>query len=128
VEYYPFITWVLLVMGLIYYLYVKMTIGTWKKERLLQKEVTSLEEAAARYQQAVNSMKRLLYIGPFVVIIPIITVRFLFPSEQLWSYFAILLFPILVVPYAMYRTFVLMLERSQELLAEEQLKSEKESW
>ncbi|KYK32391.1 MAG: hypothetical protein HXS46_09175 [Theionarchaea archaeon] len=127
-EYYPFITWVLLVMGLIYYLYVKMTIGTWKKERLLQKEVTSLEEAAARYQQAVNSMKRLLYIGPFVVIIPIITVRFLFPSEQLWSYFAILLFPILVVPYAMYRTFVLMLERSQELLAEEQLKSEKESW
>lgn len=127
-EYYPFITWVLLVMGLIYYLYVKMTIGTWKKERLLQKEVTSLEEAAARYQQAVNSMKRLLYIGPFVVIIPIITVRFLFPSEQLWGYFAILLFPILVVPYAMYRTFVLMLERSQELLAEEQLNSEKESW
>lgn len=127
-EYYPFITWVLLVMGLIYYLYVRMTIGTWKKERLLQKDVTSLEEAAARYQQAVDSMKRLLYIGPFAVIIPIITLRFLFPSEQLWGYFAILLFPVLVASYAMYKTFVLMLKRSQKLLTEEQLKSEKESW
>ena len=109
-----------MVIALGYHLYVRSTIKTWGKERLLRKEETSLKEGVERYLKAVKSLKSFPYTGILMVVVMVITARSAFPSEDTWIDFAILLAPLPVVAFSFYKNFVLMLERTQELYAEEQ--------
>ncbi len=120
-EYFAFITWIFLVLAVIYYLYVRFTIKTWEKKRLLRKEETSLEEGVERYQKAVNSLKSSPYIGIFMVIIMVVSVRLSFPQPDAWITFAVLLIPLPVIAYLFYKAFASMLGRSQELYAKEHM-------
>lgn len=119
-EYYLFITWIFMVIALGYHLYVRSTIKTWGRERLLHKEEKSLEGGVERYQKAVKSLKSFPYTGILMVVVMVITARSAFPSEDTWIDFAILLAPLPVVAFSFYRNVVLMLERTQELYTEEQ--------
>jgi len=120
-EYVAFITWIFLVLVVIYYLHVRLTIKTWEKKRLLRKEETSLKEGVERYQKAVNSLKSSPYIGVFMVIIMVVGVRLAFPQPDAWITFVVLLIPLPVIAYLFYKSFALMLERSQELYKKEQM-------
>ena len=109
-----------MVIALSYHLYVRNTIKTWGKERLLRKEELTLKEGVERYEKAVKSLKLSPYTGILMVVVLVITVKFAFPSEDSWINFAILLAPLPVVAFSFYRNFILMLERTQELVTEEQ--------
>jgi hypothetical protein len=124
-EYYLFITWIFMVIALGYHFYVRSTIKTWGKERLLRKEETSLKEGVERYEKAMKSLRLSPYTGVLMVIVMVVTVKFAFPSEDAWIDFAILLAPLPVVAFSFYRNVVLMLARTQEFYTEEQKPSQR---